>query len=72
MRLVTCQAGDDSLGGRFATNIERWRVARLSGLGAVQQRNLGVVCVLRDVFGPALVLAMTACAERSAEISSGD
>ena len=35
MRLVTCQAGNDSLGRRFTTNIEGWHVAGFSGLRAV-------------------------------------
>jgi hypothetical protein len=72
MRIVACQARDSSLRRRFTTNIEGWHVARLSGLCAVQQSNLGMIRVLRDMFGPALILAMTTDAERLAEISSGD
>lgn len=72
MWLVACQAGDGSLGRRLTTYVEGWHVARLSGLRAVQQRNFGMVRVLRDVFGTALVLAMATETERAAEISSGD
>ena len=68
MRLVTCQAGNDSLGRRFTTNIESWHVAGFSGLSAVEQGNFGMIHVFRNVFGPALILAVTARAERTAEV----
>ena len=68
MRLVTCQAGNDSLGRRFTTNVESWHVAGFSGLSAVEQGNFGMVRVHGDVFGPALILAVTARAERTAEV----
>lgn len=71
MRLVACQTGDDSLWRRFTANIKGWHVTRLTGLSAVQQRNIGMVRVRRDVFGPALTLAVTACAERMAEVPLG-
>ena len=67
MRLVTCQAGNDSLGRRFTANVESWHVAGFSGLSAVEQGNFGMVRVHGDVFGPALILAVTARAERTAE-----
>ena len=72
MRIMARQAGDCSLWRRFTMNIEGWHVVRLSGLHAVQQSNLGMLRVLRDMFSPALALAMTTRAERLTEISSGD
>ncbi len=72
MRLVTCQPGNDSLGRRFTTNIEGWHVAGFSGLRAVQQGYFGVIHVFRNVFGPALILAVTARAQRTAEVPPGD